>query len=319
MRLLKFSFFGGLLIFLIACSDSNQLADPNFIPQNTHKTFSDNNSPVVSIDEAHNNFLTANGRYRPFKQVLESAGYTVWRNKRRFSLDSLRPVDIIVIANALDRKRKDWRPPYTDALTTSEVSSIKTWVSEGGSLFLIADHTPFPRIIENLAVEFGFEFSNGHVGNALFHIKDKTLGAHAITTGVEHGKNKLLLPAMLTEVATSTPRSNRIAQIKTFGGAAFIGPPESVSLLTLGDGAFSTVPEVPFQVNSDTPRLSVRGWSQGAVLEVGKGRVAVFSEGMMFSSQLNTNTGKPMGFTSHGAEQNEAFLLNVMAWLAGVI
>ena len=58
------------------------------------------------------------------------------------------------------------------------------------------------------------------------------------------------------------------------------------------------------------------GWSQGAILELGKGRVAVFSEGMMFSSQLITNTGKTIGLRSVGAEQNEAFLLNIMRWLA---
>ena len=58
------------------------------------------------------------------------------------------------------------------------------------------------------------------------------------------------------------------------------------------------------------------GWSQGAVLELGKGRVAVFSEGMMFSSQLVESTGKTMGLRSVGAEQNEEFLLYIMRWLA---
>lgn len=65
--------------------------------------------------------------------------------------------------------------------------------------------------------------------------------------------------------------------------------------------------------------MPVYGWSQGAVLEVGKGRVAVFAEGMMFSSQVDTKTGKTFGLASKGAEQNEAFLLNTMAWLAGAI
>jgi len=76
------------------------------------------------------------------------------------------------------------------------------------------------------------------------------------------------------------------------------------------------VPEIPFQVNAKTPRVSMNGWYQGAVLEVGEGRVAVFSEGMAFSSQVTVSTGKKYGLVSDGAEQNEQFLLNVMHWLS---
>jgi len=319
MAFFKVSFLGVFLTVLLACSDSPQQADPNFTPQSTHKTFSDKNSPVVFIDEAHNNFLTASGRYRPFAQVLESDGYTVKPNKSRFSSDSLHGANILVIANALDKNRKDWSPPFTNALTNEEASSIKKWVLEGGSLFLVADHTPFPKIIENLAGEFGFEFSNGHVGNAMFRAKDKTLSEHAITYKSGQADQRLHLPTALTEITESTIQSNRIEQVRSFGGSAFKVPPEATSLLNLGRGAFSIVPDVPFQVNADTPRVPMNGWSQGAVLEVGKGRVAVFAEGMMFSSQLDTKTGKKYGLLSKGAEQNERFLLNVMAWLAHAI
>lgn len=319
MRLFKVSFLGVFLLVLLACSDSNQQADPNFTPQNTHKTFSDKNSPVVFIDEAHNNFLTANRRYRPFAQVLESDGYTVKPNISRFSSDSLNSVDILVIANALDKNRKDWNPPFNGALTNEEVLNVKTWVLEGGSLFLVADHTPFPKIIDNLAVEFGFEFSNGHVGNAVFHAKDKTLGEHIITFGAGKAAQSLYLPTALAGMTESTILSNHIKQVRTFGGSAFKTPPQATSLLNLGDGAVSIVPDVPFQVNADTPRVPMNGWSQGAVLEVGKGRVAVFAEGMMFSSQLDNKTGEKYGLVSKGAEQNERFLLNVMGWLANAI
>ncbi|PIP81280.1 MAG: hypothetical protein COW84_00725 [Gammaproteobacteria bacterium CG22_combo_CG10-13_8_21_14_all_40_8] len=318
MRLFKVSFVGLFLIGVLACSDSHQQADPNFIPQNTNKTFSETNSPVVLVDEAHNNFLTANGRYRPFAQVLESDGYTVKSNKSRFSLNNLNSADIIVIANALDKSRRDWSPPYTEALTNDEVSNVKKWVLDGGSLFLVADHTPFPKVIENLASGFGFEFSNGHVGNAIFHAENKTLGEHVITFARET-EQSLFIPAALVELTESAVRSNRIKQVITFGGSAFKTPPEATSLLTLGEGAVSVIPEVPFQMNADTPRVPMNGWSQGAVLEVGKGRVAVFAEGMMFSSQLDTKTGKKYGLASKGAEQNERFLLNIMRWLAGAI
>ena len=107
-----------------------------------------------------------------------------------------------------------------------------------------------------------------------------------------------------------------INHVKTFGGSAFKPPQSAVSLLTFKSGAISQEPEIPFQVTPNTPRISLEGWSQGAVMEYGKGRLAVFAEGMMFSSQLDAKTQKVYGMRSVGAEQNERFLLNLMLWLA---
>lgn len=54
----KTIFLGLSLVAVMSCSDSEQQADPDFVPKNIKKTFSQSNSPVVFIDEAHNNFLT---------------------------------------------------------------------------------------------------------------------------------------------------------------------------------------------------------------------------------------------------------------------
>ena len=295
----KTFFIGLLLVGVSSCSDSDQQPDPDFVPKNINSTFSKSNSPVVLIDEAHNNFLTKTGRYKPFSQVLSSDGYTVKSSKKKFTLTYLKQADILVVANALDKNRQDWTPPFGDAFDNGEVKAIKQWVSQGGSLFLVADHTPFPNVIEKLSSAFGFEFSNGHVRDALFHLDNKTLIDHSITQG--------------------NSRSERITQVKTFGGSAFQIPESAQPLLILGKRATSVVPEIPFQVNAKTPRVSMNGWYQGAVLEVGEGRVAVFSEGMTFSSQITVSTGKRYGLASDGAEQNEQFLLNVMHWLSGLI
>lgn len=72
------------------------------------------------------------------------------------------------------------------------------------------------------------------------------------------------------------------------------------------------VPKIFFQDNAEPPKLAIGGWNQGTVMEVGKGRVALFTEGMMFSSQRNLKTNKVHGLRSYGAEQNARFLLNVM-------
>lgn len=285
-----------VLIGLSSCSDSDQQPDPDFIPKNTKNSFLKVKSPVVFIDEAHDNLHKINGRFKPFSQVLMSDGYTVKTSKENFTFEYLKQADVLVIVNALDKTRRDYNPPFGDAFDIEEVEAVKQWVSQGGSLFLVADHTPFPKVIEKLARAFGFEFSNGHVDNAIFRIDNKSLIDHKITK--------------------STSNSEHIVQVKTFGGSAFQIPKNAEPLLVLGKGAISLMPDIAFQVNADTPRISMDGWYQGAVLEVGKGRVAVFSEAMMFTSQVYIPTGKKMGLVSDGAEQNEQFLLNVMHWLS---
>ena len=290
---------GLFLVGVSSCSDSDQQPDFDFIPKNTKSSFSELNSPVVFIDEAHNNLHSAKGRFKPFVQVLTSDGYRVEPSKKKFTLEYLKQADILVIVNALDTSRRDYNPPYGDAFEAEEVEAVKQWVSQGGSLFLVADHTPFPKVIEKLSAAFGFEFSNGHVGNAIFRLDNKALMDHPITKKISH--------------------SERIVQVKTFGGSAFQIPEGAKPLLTLGKGAISLVPDIPFQVNEQTPRVSMDGWSQGAVLEVGEGRVAVFAEAMMFTSQLIVSTGEKRGLLSVGAEQNEQFLLNVMHWLSKII
>jgi hypothetical protein len=56
--------------------------------------------PKVLIDEAHFNFHTAGGRYKPFAELLTNDGYTVAPNKERFSAGSLDRFAVLVIANA---------------------------------------------------------------------------------------------------------------------------------------------------------------------------------------------------------------------------
>lgn len=288
-----------LLIGASSCSDSPQQPDPDFTPKNTKNSFSSVVSPIVFIDEAHHNFHTINGRYKAFAQVLRSDGYTVKPGKKKFTLEYLKHADILVIANALDTNRRDYNPPYGDAFEAEEVKALKEWVSQGGSLFFIADHAPFPMVSDKLSVAFGFEFNNGSVNNATFHINNNSLAQHVITEG--------------------NPNLERIVKVKSLGGSAFQIPDNAKPLLTLGKGAISIMSDIPLQVTAGSQRISMEGWYQGAVLEVGKGRVAVFSEAMMFTSQVYIPTGKKMGLVSHGAEQNEQFMLNVMHWLSGLI
>ncbi len=289
-----------ILMGLLACSDNDglpQQADPDFTPKNTKISFLEGSRPTVLIDEAHNNFHTARGRYKPFVQVLESDGYIVKANKKAFALKNLKQADILVVSNALHEKNRwDWTPPYLHAFSSQEAAAIKQWVTQGGSLLLIVDHIPFPKAAEPLLDAFGFKFINGHVPEAIFGKNRHSLVEHAITT--------------------ASLDSEPISQVKTFGGSAFQMPKNAVSLLTFNKEVIASIPKKAFEVTTDSPRISINGWSQGAVLELGKGRIAVFGEAAMFTSQIYIPTKEKSGFVSKKAQQNERFLLNVMHWLS---
>jgi len=293
------TFLGLVLFCLSSCSESNQQPDPDFIPKNIKNSFLKLKSPIVLIDEGHHNFHTTKGRFKPFVQVLTSDGYIVKPSKKKFTLEYLNQADILVIVNALDRNRRDYNPPYGNAFEAEEVEAVKQWVTQGGSLFFIADHAPFPKVSDNLSTAFGFEFNNGSVYSATFRIDNNSLSQHVITK--------------------RNSNVERIVQIRSFGGSAFQIPDKAKPLMRLGKGATSFMSDIPMQVTAGSHRISMEGWYQGAVLEVGKGRVAVFSEAMMFTSQFIVSTGKKRGLVSAGAEQNEQFLLNVMHWLSGLI
>jgi len=295
----KIIFVSCLLFVLSSCSEGNQQPDTDFIPKNFKKSFSQGNSPIVFIDEAHYNLHSIKGRFKPFAQVLRSDGYIVEASRKKFTLEHLKQADILVIVNALDTNRRDYNPPYGDAFEAEEVEAVKQWVSQGGSLFFIADHAPFPIVSEKLMAAFGVEFNNGSVNDATFHLDNNSLGQHVITKG--------------------TPHLEQIVRIMSFGGSAFQIPPNAKPLLTLGKGATSFMSDIPMQVTAGSHRISMNGWHQGAVLDVEKGRVAIFAEAMMFTSQFIVSTGKKRGLRSSGAEQNEQFLLNVMHWLSGTI
>jgi hypothetical protein len=50
-------------------------------------------------------------------------------------------------------------------------------------------------------------------------------------------------------------------------------------------------------------------------MNFGRGKVAVFGEAGAFTAQIRNN-GNPMGMNAPGAEDNAAFILKIMRWLA---
>lgn len=254
------------------------------------------NGPEIHLDEAHNNFHTLTGRYRPFAKVLEKAGFRPRAATRKFTRETLAPLRTLVIANALsDRNRTDWTLPTPTAFTPAEVDAAHTWVQDGGRLLLIADHMPFPGCTAELAKAFGLTFSNGYArdpefqGPIVFSKARGTLKEHAIVRGID--------------------------SVATFTGSAFQAPPTATPILVFGPKSESALVERSGEIRPETPREPIAGWLQGAVCEVGKGRLAIFGEAAMFSAQTSSR-GQTMGMNSPLARQNADFLINLIEWLS---
>jgi len=284
---------------------AQQVADSAFAPLLGPPAYPAGRGPRVALDEAHHNFHTLDGRYLTFGLVLADDGFDVVPNREPFGAATLEGVDVLVVSNALHERNagEDWSLPTPSAFTTEEISILRTWVEEGGALLLIADHMPFAGAAGELASAFGFELLNGfatpgdgNTGPLVFRRSDGSLTDHGVTRGASAGL--------------------RVDSVASFTGEAFRIPAGATSLLTLPAGTVSLNPDTAWVFHDATPRTDVSGWSQGAVAEVGRGRVAVFGEAAMFSAQLAGPQRTPMGMNSPVAAHNPRLLVNLMRWLA---
>jgi len=291
-----------LLLILPNLLFSQQIADTTYNPEIKKPAYPFSKGPVVFIDEGHYNFHTKSGRYKAFANLLLSDGYNVLEYKGVFEKVKLTKGKILVISNALNSiNEQNWFLPTPSAFTPSEIEIVKKWVSDGGSLFLIADHMPFAGAAKDLAAVFGFEFTNGFVfdsitgGTSFFNIADGTLNKSVIT----EGRNK----------------SESVDQIVSFTGQGFKIPDDAFSILTFNKNCTNILPDTAWVFKPETPKFNVAGWSQGAFKKYGKGKVVAFGEAAMFSAQLAGPEKTRMGMNSEIASQNHQLLLNIIHWL----
>ena len=77
-----------------------QQSDPTFDTKVARPSYRTEH-PRVLFDEAHHNFHTTDGRYKPFAELIANDGFKVTPNKQKFTKDLLSKGDILIIANAL--------------------------------------------------------------------------------------------------------------------------------------------------------------------------------------------------------------------------
>ena len=152
----------GFILAIVLTSlnlQAQQVGDPEFDPTLQSPVYEKGTGPALFIDEAHNNFHTLNGRYQPFAKLLQEDGYNLKAFAEEFTKTGLENAKILVIANALHESNiEDCILPNPSAFSKDEIAAVVDWIKEGGSLFLIADHMPFPGAAADLAVAFGIDF-----------------------------------------------------------------------------------------------------------------------------------------------------------------
>jgi hypothetical protein len=291
-----------LMLFVSVQLFAQQVPDTLFSHYIRNPVYSSGKGPIILIDGAHNNFHTLSGGFKPFGKLLRSDGYVVKSSTEMLTAETLTSAKILVIANAIhiDNTQR-WSLPTPSAFTDDEITAINLWVKNGGSLFMIADHMPFPGAAEKLAASFGVRFYNGFAMNDAKNRKDIfTIGKGLAECSLTKGRNK-------EELVTS---------VQTFTGQAFQVPEEATAIITLDDRYEVLLPETAWEFTKGTPRLPAAGFVQGAYMVYGLGRLVVFGEAAMFTAQMHGKT--KFGMSSRSASQNAQFLLNTIHWLDGL-
>jgi len=291
------------LIFLTCMpAAAQQQADPEFDTSVANPAYK-KDSPRVMFDEAHHNFHTTDGRYKPFVDLLLNDGYNVIRNRQSFSKTRLSGFKILVIANALGAEELDDEGADSSAFNDDEITAVHDWVKSGGALLLIADHAPFGGAAGALAKRFGVGMSNGYT------FDEQNCVAGSPTHLIFSRENKLLAIHPITE---GRNEQERIKLVRSFTGQSLTGPDGSVAILKLADSA------------TDSPHISAglvasaAGRAQAIALKYGKGRVLVQGEAAMLSAQISGAEKRTMGMNVPGND-NKQYLFNLMHWLSGIL
>jgi hypothetical protein len=316
-----------VLLLLSTTTHAQQIVDPGFKAPVERPAYTGKH-PTVMIDEAHSNYHTAGGHYKPFADLLTSDGYRVVPGTKRFEKGSLKGVRVLVISNAVapDATNDTSGPAFTD----EECNVVRDWVRGGGSLLLIADHTPYGSAAENLARAFGVGMGKGYVFDFANSVEDGPTGL------VFSRENGLLGSHALLRGRNPAEEVKRVV---TFTGQSLSIPEGAAAIMKLSPTAYESPngKELQAATGMDSRRKftqkkeniaaharPVGGRAQGIAMRFGKGRLVVTGEAAMFSAQIiryqegGQQREFKMGMNYPGNDDRQ-FALNVMHWLSGLL
>lgn len=288
-----------------------QMADPDFDTKVARPAYT-RKHPRVLFDEAHRNFHTTDGRYKPFASLIANDGYQITPNKEKFQKSLLKGYDILVIANAAGPDARLGVAAKESAFTDEECDAVRDWVRAGGSLLLVADHSPYGSAAENLGKRFGVDMSKGYTADPENYDKESNNQGLIIYTRAS-GR---LSDHPITRGRNASERINRII---AFTGQSLKGPADAVAFMRLADSAIDTFPKPGGE--REKPDVSAAGRAQGIAMRVGRGRVVMLGEAAMLSAQVIKRPDRPdfrMGMNVAGID-NRQFALNTLHWLSHLL
>ena len=298
-----------------------QLVDSAFTASVEKPAYAARSGPLVAIDEAHDNFHTAGGQYKPLADLLTADGYRVVPSKGKFDEPFPAGLKVLVVANARNLAAMKAGDRTQPAFTDRECDALRDWVRAGGALLLIADHAPFGSAAASLASRFGVSMSQGWTF-------ERT--PEGITTLLDFTRDNGLLGDHVILRGRTAPEA--ITHIRSFTGQS-LGVPAGASILmrlsrTARDAALpdDLDAEAAAATSGDASARGTRsspaaGRAQGIALRVGRGRLVVLGEAAMLSAQLlRYSDGREMkvGMNVPGTDDRQ-FALNVLHWLSGAL
>jgi len=284
-----------------------QAANQTFQFGNSDPAFAFESGPLVCVDAVHHNYHTADGRYRPFAELLRGDGYRVEGFDSTFSPKALERCDLLVIANPLGEANAgdDWAFPHPSAFTREELDATYSWIRAGGALLLIADHAPIAGAARDLGMMLGVGMLDGYAYDPTqepdtFREETGGLVDHPITKG----RNP----------------DEQIDHVVTWTGQAFVAAEGIAPILVWGPGAMMRValdenfPDMP---EEELPLIPIEGLLHAAAAELEEGRFVMLGEAAMCTAQSAEDFD--FGMSAPEADQNAQFCLNVVRWLTGVL
>lgn len=108
-----------------------------------------------------------------------------------------------------------------------------------------------------------------------------------------------------------------IESVTSFTGSAFTYPENEDVIMKFNKGDLSLEPEIAWQFSDSTKTVPLDNYAQGALMNYGKGKIAVFGEAAMFTARdvTNENGTFKVGFNSPLAPNNQQFAVILMRYL----
>lgn len=285
---------------------SDTYTDARFKYKLPISTYGSNKGPLIYFDEAHMNYERMECKLQHLAGTLKKDGYKVQPYKGRFTADRLAKAKILVIPNARSQHVNGFRVDSTYALIEQEADVLEEWVKNGGSLLLITDDAPLPSRIENIQKRFGIDMVNGVVKDTsnkeMGDVFSKETGALADNV-ITQGRND----------------KEAVDQVATFTGTAFTAPDKATPILTCDERFTLFFADRQDVVDTGVKSKSAEGMLQGAIMEYGAGKIAVFTDAEMFMALKHKERKEKVGVNWKYAQDNMQFILNLFHWMDGFI